>query len=366
LHGDCLRQLCTALGSNHDGLAAAARMAKRSGVLRPQTARWLERLDTAFAINRHIHSVRAQVKSAELQAELCQSGRVGSAVLEPDLQSTVAGGSSLDASDDDGSRGSAWVEELPCADEYYEIVTCDASAQTETQAGQPLFVQLPRWPADEREFGLLSSAMVRAAEGAAATLLDQAPGEEENETAYLTLEDAVARYGGAPTFVTGRGKGVGGLDEAVDHFGGGRASRQHTPLSVEPGRKCKGVSAETTTGTGTTGTTGTSGTTSTRSGTSSGSNGILEELETAAAAGHSRPALAAAALSKAKLDVVSGWLGYDADPAWRNALRRYLTVAESGLRHGIALSDRMALAAMVAQHAGATPAEAGGAAPSYK
>ena len=54
LHGKCFRLLSVALQLDCEGLAIAARKARRSKLITNKTARRLEHLDVALAVSRHI------------------------------------------------------------------------------------------------------------------------------------------------------------------------------------------------------------------------------------------------------------------------------------------------------------------------
>ena len=58
LRGRCLRLLTEALCQQYEGLAVAARSAKRRKVVSRRTCRKLERIDDAYAVSRHISGLR--------------------------------------------------------------------------------------------------------------------------------------------------------------------------------------------------------------------------------------------------------------------------------------------------------------------
>ena len=58
LHGSCFRRLCAALGRHHEGLAVAARHARRQRLLPGPICKKLERVDVAFALVRHLTTVK--------------------------------------------------------------------------------------------------------------------------------------------------------------------------------------------------------------------------------------------------------------------------------------------------------------------
>ena len=66
LHGRCFRAVTKALGHETDGLSVAARRAKSAGMIGKELAKALNRLDVAFAVNRH----RNEVKAANFYSQL--------------------------------------------------------------------------------------------------------------------------------------------------------------------------------------------------------------------------------------------------------------------------------------------------------
>ncbi len=80
LRGHCFRLLAACLRQEHEGLAVAARAAKRNKVISRKTCRRLERIDDAYAVSRHISGVRVKNFCEKLRLELNGSGAVQQAV----------------------------------------------------------------------------------------------------------------------------------------------------------------------------------------------------------------------------------------------------------------------------------------------
>ena len=74
-HGECLRRLCDRIG-DYDGLAAAARAARRLGLISSTTAKRVERVDIAFAVVRHINSAKVAKFLRGLDHELHRASGV--------------------------------------------------------------------------------------------------------------------------------------------------------------------------------------------------------------------------------------------------------------------------------------------------
>jgi len=70
LHGLCFRSLCSHEGRDHQGLTVAARAALRRLAIDKKTAKFLERLDIAFHVNRHINTAKATSFFSKLQVHL--------------------------------------------------------------------------------------------------------------------------------------------------------------------------------------------------------------------------------------------------------------------------------------------------------
>ena len=71
LHGQCLRLLCDDMGKDFCGLSVAARAAGKIG-LSGRLVRKLMQIDVAFAVSRHLNSVKASDFVGELRATLPQ------------------------------------------------------------------------------------------------------------------------------------------------------------------------------------------------------------------------------------------------------------------------------------------------------
>ena len=73
LRDTCSARLATVNGHSSQGLAQAARIAKRSGVLCAATANRLQAMDHAYNLVRHLTQERCAEYIAQLDAELAQS-----------------------------------------------------------------------------------------------------------------------------------------------------------------------------------------------------------------------------------------------------------------------------------------------------
>ena len=74
LQGHCLRRLCLATGESSEGLAIAARRARRAGFLDAAMCKRMERIDVAAAIVRHINLPKVQGFKDQLDQALAQRG----------------------------------------------------------------------------------------------------------------------------------------------------------------------------------------------------------------------------------------------------------------------------------------------------
>jgi len=118
LRSKCYRILCQALGEDFQGLAIAARRARGSGLIGNALCKKLVNLDTAFAISRHLNSVKGDLMLEELcnavagrRPPLAAASSCSACPKEVHLADHLPGGSSasvpvvaLDAEDHDISN----------------------------------------------------------------------------------------------------------------------------------------------------------------------------------------------------------------------------------------------------------------------
>ena len=70
VRGKAFRRLCAVLGRDYEGLASAARFARKAGVINTAWCRRLTRLDEAYAIVRHLSLQRSDRFVSELESFL--------------------------------------------------------------------------------------------------------------------------------------------------------------------------------------------------------------------------------------------------------------------------------------------------------
>eukprot|EP00969_Alexandrium_andersonii_P119867 5299769-Alexandrium_andersonii.AAC.1 len=70
LHYNCRQMLEERMGTRHEGLYTAARVARSRGLITNQLAKQVQRLDVAFGVMRHLGPVKAKDFCDQLSAAL--------------------------------------------------------------------------------------------------------------------------------------------------------------------------------------------------------------------------------------------------------------------------------------------------------
>ena len=142
LRDEAMEMITMATGQSFEGLAQAARYARKSHLLHNKVCRDLQNLDTAYNVVRHLDSTKSSIFTDQLHRALSGQSVITLTRVKPSSTSSPGSGSEFGATASSTERSSEPEPTWPSnsshcpnaswqGDEYYSIICADAEAQTE-------------------------------------------------------------------------------------------------------------------------------------------------------------------------------------------------------------------------------------------